>query len=117
MSKKLFDLFEFDKFIIEKSKKYEGVVYYTGQIKNIKTWTYSNPDEKPLTRYQAIKKAKEQFIGDLWGEKIIELSDDENKPYFIQLQKDLHNRRDEVKKWLKKKGYKLEDEKVEVTNE
>lgn len=110
MSKKLLDLVKFDTFTIEKSKKYEGVIYYTGYIKNIKTWAYSNPEDKPLTRAEAIRKAKELFIKDLWAGEIIELSDDENKDYFTELQKELFGMRDEMNKWLNKQGLKLRDE-------
>ena len=109
MSKKLLDLIKFDKFTIEKSKKHEGVIYYTGYIKNLTVWSYTNHEDKPFTRNEAIRKSKERFISDLWDGHAIELSSDENKAYFIQLQKELFAMRDEVNKWLDKKHMKLRD--------
>lgn len=56
-----------------------------------------------------MRKFIELFITDLWSGRIIELSSEENKDYFTQLQKELFSMREELNKCLYKKRLKLSD--------
>jgi hypothetical protein len=87
MSKKIFDLFDYDSVKIEPLISSQNTLVYTAEIKNMETFEMFTTDAPAIEKW--IEEIKSRFVMELIGGTLIDRCNDVDRDYFTKLKNDI----------------------------